>query len=338
MTNNIQQFFNDNEVLMVTGSMNANEKDRYMPREAIQPVHLIMDNQVIPVNFFDSWGEFGVSSFAWDKQDKDHMYFTTGQTPYKININKKSSESLNINALKDVHEIEIINGQLWLSNTGMDEAVAVDLQHHQVAKKIVLKNIQDNQLLHIDTELHRDEQADIVEKYHCNQITSSYEGDLLALVHHTSGIQVIRKVANKLIKNQGNGGVINLQNGDYIDLKLKSPHSIRKIDGNYWIFDSGNARAHIYDSKWNLLTKVATRGFGRGASRLEKGIVCAGISETRKRYLNVINSSQKVPNMVQFFSSDTFESLAEVVIPNIEQVNNVYTIDRKTARGLLNLH
>lgn len=334
MENSTRNLFNDNEVLLVTGSMNANQNDRYLPRDKIKPVQLIMDNQVIPVDYFNSWGEYGVSSFAWDNLESGTLYFSTGKTPYKLDLQARLATSLQIDKLQDVHEIEFINNHLWLSNTGKDEAVAINMHDHKVAQTIALKELKNTSSVNEDN----NDNADYLEKYHCNQITEGYQGELYALVHHTSGIQMIRKVANKLIKNQGNGGVINLETGDYIDLKLKSPHSIRKIDNNYWIFDSGNARAHIYDQHWKLLEKVATRGFARGSSLLEKGIVCAGISETRKRYLNIIKSSEKVQNMVQFFDANTLQSIAEVVIPDIEQVNNVYTIDRQTAQGLLNLH
>jgi hypothetical protein len=324
------------EVLLVTGSQNANENDRYLDREQIRPVQLIIDNEVIPVPYFNEIGEFGVSSFAWDKENDGTIYFSAGETPYKLKLEEKLCQSLGISGLKDVHEIELINNELWMSNTGFDEAVSINLQEQDVSQRISLKMLLENNDIDFDYTIDQKD-ISVVEKFHCNQITTDYNDQLIALVHHTSGTQIIRKVANKLIKNQGNGGVINLITGEYCDLKLKSPHSIRKITGNYWVFDSGNSRIHIYDKNWKLVKKIDTRGFGRGSDVLND-IVCVGISETRKRYLNLINSGEKVPNLIQFFSSSTGESLGEIVIPNIEQINNVYTIKRSMAVKLLNLH
>jgi len=331
-----QDYFTDDEVILVTGSLNANKDDQYMSREEIRPVQLIMDNEIIPVRYFDAWGEYGASSFAWSEEDEDILYFTTGDTPYQINLENNEYESLEIKGLKDVHEIEMIEEKLWLSNTGRDEAVEVDLLTREISQRVSLNMLKDNKQINIDN--NNEEDISIVEKFHCNQITTGYDNQLWALVHHTSGEQVIRKVANKLIKNQGNGGVINLNNGEFINLKLKSPHSIRKIDGNYWVFDSGNSRLHIYDASWELIKKVNTAGFARGSDVTQKGVVCVGISETRKRYLNLIKGGKSVPNMVQFFSGLTTETIGEIVIPDIEQVNNIYIINRTMAKKILSLH
>jgi len=331
-----QNYLAEDEVVMITGSLNCNKDDRYLSRKDIHPVQLLIDNKVIPVPFFDSWGEYGASSFAWDKDKNDYIYFTTGETPYKIDLLTKQYKSMNIDRLKDVHEIEIINGKLWLSNTGNDEAIAIDISKETVSKRVSLKMLKENNEININ--VNTKPELNKVEKFHCNQITTGYSGELWALVHHTSGEQIIRKVANKLIKNQGNGGVIDLNTGNFIDLKLKSPHSIRKIKSNYWVFDSGNSKAHIYSPSWELIKKVDTAGFARGADISKNGVVCAGISETRKRYLNIIKGGKKVPNMLQFFSGLTADVIDEVEIPDIEQINNVYVIDRQMSEQLLALH
>jgi len=329
----VKNFFNNNEALLVTGSLNCNPQDRYLNREDIHPVQVYMDGVLRPIKFFDSWGDFGASSLTFIDENGRKFLFSTGDQTFIFDMQQGTWQSLAWLDLKDVHEIELIDNSLWLSNTGYDEALEIKAWTGKIKKHLKLhmfkeKNQVDN-ISPLDNELEK------VDCFHCNQITEDYQGNLIALVHHTSGQQIIRRVANKLIKNQGNGGIINLSNGESINLKLKSPHSIRKVDGNYWIFDSGNSRIHIYDKDWLLKHKIESSGFGRGAAVSGSGVFCAGISETRKRYLNIIEGAKKVPNMVQFFSAKNHKLLDEMIIRDVEQINNVYIFNKNQINSLL---
>jgi|GEM_PF-570902 len=330
----IMNFFNSEETLLITGSLNCNADDRYLNREDIHPVQVLIDGELKPISFFDSWGEYGASSFTWLNNNQEFL-FSTGDNSYLFNVKQGTWQSLGWLETKDVHEVELIKNTLWLANTGYNEALGIKANNAKVKKRLKLKMLQNNN--QIENISYTDTDFQTKDSFHCNQITQDYNGQLIALVHHTSGQQIIRKVANKLIKNQGNGGIINLDTGESINLKLKSPHSIRQVEGNYWIFDSGNARIHIYNQNWQLLNKIDCAGFGRGAGLTQSGVFCAGISETRKRYLNVIKGAKKVPNMIQFFASRSHKFLTELVIRDIEQVNNVYVINKEKIKPLLTL-
>jgi hypothetical protein len=133
--------------------------------------------------------------------------------------------------------------------------------------------------------------------------------------------------------------VIDLNSGRVVQLGLRSPHNIRKIKRDYWVFDSGNWTINIYDQSWSLKGKIPTRGYCRGADISEDvGVFCAGISETRRRYLHFIQGEKQAPNMVQFFSIDTQELISEVVLSHIEQVNSVHVTSKDVALALLKLN
>jgi hypothetical protein len=161
---------------------------------------------------------------------------------------------------------------------------------------------------------------------------------LYALVHHVTGKQLIRRIAEKFIKSQGNGGVINLSTGRVVPLRLRAPHSVRKVRGDYWLCDSGNATVNVYSPEWELKETIRAKGWGRGADTSEAlGTFYLGISATRRRYLNVVSSGRKVPNMVQVLSVADGSPVGEVEFSAIEQINNVYTIPREMAAALLDL-
>jgi hypothetical protein len=183
-----------------------------------------------------------------------------------------------------------------------------------------------------------DGEVEVIDRFHCNQIFDGFNGELYALVHHVTGKQLIRRIGRKLVKNQGNGGLIDLTTGRGIPLNLSGPHSVEKVGESYWVFDSGRATVNIYDRAWLLHETLSTRGWGRGAGVSESlGLFYAGVSETRKRYLGMGPKAQRAPNMVRIFSIESREPVKDVEISNIEQVNNVYAISRSTALALLEL-
>ena len=54
-----------------------------------------------------------------------------------------------------------------------------------------------------------------------------------------------------------------------------------------------------------------------------------GLSATRKRYLKVIPTGKYLHNRVITVDLEKHEVSGEFVIPNIEQVDNVYILDNK---------
>ena len=97
-----------------------------------------------------------------------------------------------------------------------------------------------------------------VDKFHCNQIFQGYDDQIYALVHHANGKQLLQKVAKKILKLQGDGGIINLTTGQSFNLKLSAPHNVRKISEDYWIFSSGDSKIKLFFSIKKLSMRFIT--------------------------------------------------------------------------------
>jgi hypothetical protein len=340
-TENLSQLIHPNDGLLVLGSLNANPQDRYLERSQIQPVQLIDHCGIRPVPFFAKFGRLGVSSLACHPNKPSRLYVTTGNELLKVEPLERRIVDLKVPRLQDVHEITMVGHTLWLANTGYDEALAFDVSRECVSRRVTLtayaskSNIEENNAWH-----RAEKDTELVDRFHCNQVFEGFDGELYALVHHVSGKQIMMRLVaktKKIVKRQGNGGVVGLSNGRRIPLGLRGPHTVRKVDGNYWVFDSGNATLNIYGPTWKLKEKLSTEGYGRGASNSrELGLFYAGVSETRKRYVKLERSHSESPNMVLVFSTKTKKSLGKVVLSGIEQVNNIYTVPSSTALALLN--
>lgn len=322
------------EALVVMGSLNAKPQDRSLDRAALHPVQVIMAEGSYAVHFLDTWGTLGISAMAF--VDTQTCYLTTGEDLWEVSLTGGQVVRQEIPHLKDVHELTLIQGTLWLANTGLDQAVGFDLATRTVRQVVDLKAwraaVQQNGLADYVPK----DGAQWVDRFHCNLIFEGHEGHLYALVHHVNGWQLIHKVAEKLIKTHGNGGVLNLTTGAVIPLNLKAPHTVRRVGHHYWLFDSGANMLNVYDASWKLLHRMHTRGWGRGGQASRDGRrFYAGISATRKRYLGVIQGAQQTDNLVQIFDTRNGKSVGELLVPHIEQINNVCVVPRETAEALL---
>jgi len=67
----------------------------------------------------------------------------------------------------------------------------------------------------------------------------------------------------------------------------------------------------------------------------DRGIYYGGVSETRKRYLGLFPGGEAVPNMVQVFTVKDYKLAGSIKIPSIEQINNVYCLQKDVADLLL---
>jgi hypothetical protein len=335
----LSRLIHPDEALLVLGSLNANPQDRYLGRSKIRPVQVIDRYGIKAVPSLNDLGQLGVSSLAWHPSEPSNLYLTTGDDLIKVELSKRRIVHLEVSGLRDVHEITMLRNTLWLANTGADEAVAFDVARGRVSRRINLAGRDHAPGAEADAarpEL--GEEVRILDRFHCNQVFEGFDGELYVLVHHVSGKQLVRRVAQKLIKSQGDGGVIGLTNGSALPLGLKGPHTVRKVEGDYWVFDSGNATLNVYDPSWTLKRKLSTEGWGRGASTSERQpAFYAGVSETRKRYARLIRSGGRTPNLVQVFSTETGAPIGRIVLSKIEQVNNVYTVSGSIARALVDL-
>ncbi|MEQ8908114.1 MAG: hypothetical protein RIC95_02900 [Vicingaceae bacterium] len=313
-----------NVKILVVGSLNHNLEDREFNRQTVQTLQLFDGEKFEPLSYFDDKGEQGLSSICWHEAKPFVWYYSTGNDLRKIDLISQEDTDCGVKKLNGVHEIDFLGEDLWLSNTYFNEILKIDPSGMNVLKRIKLtegsKKVQEVKESEINPE-------DTVREnsFHCNQIFETYEGELFALVHHVNGEQVIKKVAQKLIKSQGNGGVMRLKDGSTIRLKLKAPHSVRKVHGDYWVFDSGHSQLNIYSKDWKPKKTVPTSGWGRGGVWSESAqSFYAGISRMRNRYL-LFKEQKKGVNMIQVFNAQA-ELVDQVEVPNIDQVNNLYEI------------
>lgn len=320
--------------ILVIGSLNANPADREISRDNIRSMQLIDDKQnIISINYFNSWGDLGLSSLCWHNNDPYSLFLASSSEVFKFDLKGNNFRKLDIPNLTDIHEISMIGNMIWISNTKHDEIVSYDIVKNTIGERINLTDFKSN----APEDGENEEDVEVVDKFHCNLIFLGYEGDLYILVHHTSGRQLMKRIAQKFIKSQGNGGVVNIIKRKRHPLNFKAPHSVRKINNQYWVFDSGHFELKIYDKNWNFLRTMDTKGFGRGGDvDADRNIYYGGVSETRKRYLGLFPGGEAVPNMVQVFSIGDYKLLGSVKIPNIEQINNVYCLQKDVAELLLN--
>lgn len=291
-----------------------------MERSQLNPVQRICDACVEPVPFFDAVGPLGMSAMAI--KHAQLLYFTTGNDLHRLDLATGELTVESIPGLVDVHEINLIGDSLWIANTGADEALEFDTNSGKVASRLKLEVFRSIMPETTDQGAHRR-----LDRFHCNQIFQGLDGHRYALVHHVTGFQFMHKIAERLIKSHGHGGVINLDQGNSIPLGLKAPHSVRIVGDRYFVCDSGAACIRIYDSNWRQTGCFDTRGFGRGAAySVSRNLYYVGISATRARYLGVHRGPDRC--LVQAFDADKLELRAETALPNAEQISNLYIFPR----------
>jgi len=333
-------FIDPAESLLVLGSLNVKPFDRNMTRSQLRPVQIIIDGKILPVSFFDSWGDIGLSSMAFHPQDIWTLYVATDRDIFKIDLQTRKYIDLNVCDLIDVHEITVVNNLLWIANTGNDNVVAFDLDQEKAVKIVSLEQYRRKSVSDNFGQIRAGNTSESKDKFHCNQLFVGFDSSLFVLVHHTNGIQQVKKnIVGKTVKIQGNGGVINITKNQAINLDLKAPHSVRKVCDDYWVLDSGRGTLNIYDSNWLLKTVLPAAGWGRGSALSGfSSRLYVGISATRRRYRDILTSVTKnFYNMVQIFSVDSKESLAEVELSYVEQIDNVYVVPRNVGLSILSL-
>lgn len=331
--------------LLVLGSLHAFPQDRRIERSEVRSVQVILDGKVHFAPFFDSWGEWGVISCAWHPERPLILYLATGTELLKVDLLERRVVNFEVPNLRDIHELTMVGDTLWIANTGMDEIVAFDVAWEKVRERVNLSAYGSTLKLVSRTTEDEDDDLELAgdvrtveEKFHCNQVFQGFEGNLHVLVHYVSGNSRFIRRAARRIKRQGNGGVINLATGEGVSLGLKGPHTVRKVQGEYWVCDSGRSNINIYDSGWNLKRTIPSSGWVRGADSSESlGIFYSGVSRFRRRYLIVNPTVQQTPNMVQAISMETGTPLGELVLSGVERVTNLYVIPRETALAMLEL-
>lgn len=309
--------------LLLLGSQNAKAEDQELSRNQIHPEQWISKSgSVKPIYFFDSWGKVGVSSMAWHPAFPDELFVSINTEIRRLDTRTRSYERLAIEQLADIHDIHFIKNTLWISNTEFDEAIGYNPFTRAVESRHSLSSYRRS-----ESELEEDAK-DLKDQFHCNQVFEDFDGNLCVLIHNISGWQYYRKVLEMLVRRQGDGGIINLSNQKVHQLKLQSPHTVRLINGDYWVQDSSDQSIKIFDTHWELLHNIPIGGFGRGMDFTEQDqLGYVGISATRKRYLRVIPSGEKHKNRVLQMDLTSKKILQTIDLSNIEQVDNVYLLE-----------
>lgn len=314
--------------LLILGSQNAKKEDQKLSRNQIKPVQLLAPGKdPKPVSFFNDWGKVGVSSIAWDPESFDGtLYVSVNDEIRRLNSRSGNWEVLAMDKVGDIHDINLEGDILWISNTEYDEAIAYNTAENKITERISLHPYRE------ELEEARDDEdyEKIKDRFHCNQVFLNYEGERCVLIHSISGWQFYRVLFEMMVKKQGDGGVINLDTGAIHPLKLQSPHSVRLINNEYWIQDSGDLSVKIFDRDWNAVKEIKAGGFGRGVDFSEEDDrVYIGLSATRKRYLKIIPTSDYLSNRLLITTVKSLKKLDEIPVPNIEQMDNVYILNQK---------
>jgi hypothetical protein len=322
------------EALVVVGALATKAADRKLERHEINPVQVFTCDGFEPVRVLDR-GEFGLSSLVI-RPDAGLVYGSSGNDLFRLDLDHGTVTDLGLD-LEDSHEITEIEGSLWIANTGRDEAVAFYLESETVVRRVPVRSERGRVPVSASPAPGAGES---VHKFHANQITRALDGKLYVLVHHVDGKQIVKYVAQRLVKMQGNGGVIELETGRPVALSLSGPHSIEIVGPDeQWICDSRAGMLRVYDREWREHAQIPCAGWGRGVSvsrrQGQSARVYVGISSIRKRYLQVIPTSQHSPNMVQAFDVAGRKLIGETLVPHLETINNVYTVSRETAERLL---
>lgn len=120
--------------LLILGSQNSKPEDQKITRDEVRSVQLLKkDDNLLPVNFFNSWGEVGVSSIAWDKRWPRELFVSINEEVRRLNIETQEYQALEMGTISDLHDMHFLDDSLlWISNTEYDEAIAYDAEKKEV--------------------------------------------------------------------------------------------------------------------------------------------------------------------------------------------------------------
>ena len=188
-----------------------------------------------------------MSSMAVHPDDKMKLYFATSSQVFLFNLHANEQTDLQIPNLTDVHEISMVGDELWISIPNTTRSW-LTTSENRVSRRIDLSDFASS----TPEEGRGGEGVEVVDKFHCNLIFQGYDGHLYILVHHTSGRQLIKRIAQKFIKSQGNGGVVNIDTKKRYPLNFKAPHSVRRINES-----TGSLTADILN--WSSISSGSSR-------------------------------------------------------------------------------
>ena len=321
--------------MIVVGALAAAPQDRAIDRAAVVPVQVVTAAGMQPVPFFRDIGELGVSAFAFRHPDDGpalpSLCFSTGDDLHEIDLSRGVVNVQSVEGLRDVHEMTWDREVLCIASTGSDEIVRYDPAAGRVIDRESLDRFRRR-----SGGYRAGGAAMASDRFHANQAFTGLDGQRWVLVHHVNGWQLLERVAERTVKVHGNGGVLNLASSVAVPLGLFAPHSVRLVDDQYCVFDSGRSLGHTYDHDWNRIATFPTLGWGRGAALdLTGQLLFAGMSPIRRRY-RLRAPERSVPTCtLERFSVTDWSPSGACEIPDMEQINNVYVVASEVADALL---
>jgi DNA-binding beta-propeller fold protein YncE len=305
--------------ILVLGTLHTKEKDREMERDELKSVQYITENKSTHFEQLSMIGGKGVVSLEVDAGSKQ-AYLSTDEQIYHYSYDT-GLRAIKQHNWSDIHEVTMCKNKVYVPNTGRDEVVVISQDTGKVQDIVDLSEYRTNSLTIGER---REKQTDT---FHIAQVYQCSDGQLFGLVHHCSGVQIKKMLPNRIVKNQGSGGMININTGKSYDLGLKAPHSAIEVEDEVVIFDSANFKARIYDKRWDEVKSFDTSGFGRGADLNERtGMLYAGMSKARKRYLKYMPVDTCGKNQIDVIDTDRFDIVRSIKVTNVEQISNVYSI------------
>ena len=223
--------------------------------------------------------------------------------------------------LVDIHELRVHGRRLTIASTGMDTVVTVDLDRGEEVGRDVLGAERTDAVTGAFVKA-----TGRTERFHANQAFEDRGGRRWALVHHVTGLQVVQEVASRLLKRQGDGGLVSLDGLAPVDLGLSAPHSMRQVGDDWWVLDSGAGTARILDEAWGPIDTMVVGGWGRGATVLPDGSLAIGISAVRPRYRQRLQDFGDVDNHVAIIDPGTRTVVERVTVPRVDQLNAVESL------------
>lgn len=306
------------EHLVAVGSQHAKVADREAPREAIEPLQFHTADGWEPITTWSAVGTLGISALVWD-EPTDSVWIATDDTLWKVT--DEAVTRVAADPLVDIHELRVHGRRLTIASTGMDTVVTVDLDRGEEVGRDVLGAERTDAVTGAFVKA-----TGRTERFHANQAFEDRGGRRWALVHHVTGLQVVQEVASRLLKRQGDGGLVSLDGLAPVDLGLSAPHSMRQVGDDWWVLDSGAGTARILDEAWGPIDTMVVGGWGRGATVLPDGSLAIGISAVRPRYRQRLQDFGDVDNHVAIIDPGTRTVVERVTVPRVDQLNAVESL------------
>ena len=308
----LQDLVGDARRLVVTTSLCANPDDRELIRADIAPVQVLADNGFTTIDWLQPFGELGLSALAL--LDPQRLLIVDGDV---IHLAHQGGPIESLDGLyRDLHEVVVEGDEILAANTGNDEVVILDRSTLQELRRVRPQTAGSG------------DGIEAIDRFHLNQGLRLPSGELIALVHHVTGRQLVTRLKARILKSHGDGGVAGLEGGPNIPLNLAAPHNIRVLSDGFLVFDSGRAMGRRYDTSWTQVMEFETAGWGRGCAVDEDAdLVYIGSSPPRLRYKKQLQGRATDRPVVEARRLSDGSLLASDLVSSCEQINNLYLFD-----------